>query len=184
MSTITAIETYFDGNRFRSRVEARTAAYFKTLGIRYEYEKEGYKLHGHCYLPDFWLPDLGIFYEVKGQSPEPEEESNMTFLSELHPVVCQVGIPGEYMLTVKWWDDHTEDDGRGFIWGGFWTNHPETYHPVIGIPKDNEDSPREYIEKHKAFVGVVPDHKNMLMPNIGLAYRVAKQARFEHGETP
>jgi len=38
------IETHFDGYRFRSRLEARWAVFFKTLGIEYEYEKEGFNL--------------------------------------------------------------------------------------------------------------------------------------------
>ena len=53
------IETCFAGYRFRSRTEARWAAFFTACGIQFEYEKEGYDLgEGVWYLPDFWLPDL------------------------------------------------------------------------------------------------------------------------------
>jgi hypothetical protein len=63
---IKAIDTVFDGNRFRSRLEARWATFFKTLGIRYEYEKEGYDLgEAGWYLPDFWLPEQKSWIEVK-----------------------------------------------------------------------------------------------------------------------
>jgi hypothetical protein len=185
MKMITPIETQYDGYRFRSRTEARTAVFFNQLGIRYEYEKEGFCVLGHNYLPDFWLPDLGIFYEVKGDEPEPEERCNMASLSEMHPVVCQIGIPGEYLLTAFWWDDLKETDDRGYIWQGFWTMHPSTHKYVIGIPyRDPDGERREHIEKHKAFVGLIPDHKNTQPPQVTMAYRVAKQARFEHGETP
>jgi hypothetical protein len=71
-----AIETVFDGYRFRSRLEARWAVFFKTAGIRYIYEPECFRLptDGELYLPDFYLPDVnmrttedmgGIYVEVK-----------------------------------------------------------------------------------------------------------------------
>ena len=63
------IETYYNGYRFRSRLEARWAVFFDALGIRYQYEIEGYKLSdGQYYLPDFFLPDDGYYVEVKGYS--------------------------------------------------------------------------------------------------------------------
>lgn len=68
-----AIETVYDGYRFRSRLEARWAVFFKTLGIKYEYEKEGYNLDGVYYLPDFWLPEQKCWVEIKGQEPTREE---------------------------------------------------------------------------------------------------------------
>lgn len=71
---IRVIETWFDGIHFRSRTEARWAVFFKSSGLRYEYEKEGHDLGGGVwYLPDFWLPDLGRWFEVKGQRPSRDE---------------------------------------------------------------------------------------------------------------
>ena len=61
---IKAIETAYNGCRFRSRSEARWAIFFDTLGIQYQYEKEGYDFDGIRYLPDFWLPDYGCWIEV------------------------------------------------------------------------------------------------------------------------
>lgn len=66
------IETIYGGCRFRSRLEARWAVFFDKLGIQWQYEPEGYKLSsGQSYLPDFWLPPLDCWFEVKG--PEPTE---------------------------------------------------------------------------------------------------------------
>ena len=49
-----AIETMYNGYRFRSRLEARWAVFFDALGVKYEYEPEGFLLpSGKCYLPDF-----------------------------------------------------------------------------------------------------------------------------------
>ena len=65
-SSIQPIETMYDGYRFRSRLEARWAVFFATLGIHYEYESEGYTLSdGTRYLPDYWLPQVSMFAEVK-----------------------------------------------------------------------------------------------------------------------
>ncbi len=62
---IKAIETIYSGYRFRSRLEARWAVFFDTMGFTYEYEKEGYDLDGTWYLPDFWLPKVNLWGEVK-----------------------------------------------------------------------------------------------------------------------
>lgn len=75
MSDITAIETEYNGYRFRSRLEARWAVFLDALAIDYRYEPEGYDLGKHgLYLPDFWLPDLKYVIEVKGRSPTKLEE--------------------------------------------------------------------------------------------------------------
>jgi hypothetical protein len=74
MPEIKAIETYYDGYRFRSRLEARYAVLFNHLGLQYQYEKEGYELEsGIRYLPDFWLPELNTFVEIKGEGLTREE---------------------------------------------------------------------------------------------------------------
>jgi hypothetical protein len=62
---IRAIETEYNGYRFRSRLEARWAVFFDTLGVSYEYEKEGFETEAGRYLPDFWLPQFGAWYEIK-----------------------------------------------------------------------------------------------------------------------
>lgn len=62
---IKAIETEYNGYRFRSRLEARWAVFFDAMGIEYEYEPEGFELSCGRYLPDFYLRDLQIFVEIK-----------------------------------------------------------------------------------------------------------------------
>lgn len=67
MADIRAIETEYNGYRFRSRLEARWAVFFDEAGIKYQYELEGYELpNGTRYLPDFFLPDFDTYVEVKG----------------------------------------------------------------------------------------------------------------------
>ena len=51
-----AIDTRYAGHLFRSRLEARWAVFFDHLGIRWEYESEGFVLpDGTHYLPDFLI---------------------------------------------------------------------------------------------------------------------------------
>lgn len=71
MSDIKAIETFYNGCHFRSRLEARWAVFFDTLEIRWEYEPEGFEIDGgHRYLPDFYLPKFDLWIEIKpGEIP-------------------------------------------------------------------------------------------------------------------
>ncbi len=67
---IVAIGTRYKGCNFRSRLEARWAVFFDSLGIEWTYETEGYELtrggERMRYLPDFCLPNHKMLVEVKG----------------------------------------------------------------------------------------------------------------------
>lgn len=61
------IPTEYSGIQFRSRLEARYAMFFDSLGMGWAYEVEGVEIgNGSRYLPDFWLPDSRVYFEVKG----------------------------------------------------------------------------------------------------------------------
>lgn len=62
MSALKAIQTKYNGYYFRSRLEARWAVFFDTLGIKYYYEHEGYEIDGEAYLPDFQIPSFDIYH--------------------------------------------------------------------------------------------------------------------------
>jgi hypothetical protein len=84
---IKAIETEYRGYRFRSRIEARWAVCLDALGIKWEYEKEGYALsNGEKYLPDFYIPRQQnieqMFIEVKGAEPTEDEKHKCFMLAE------------------------------------------------------------------------------------------------------
>lgn len=62
---VTPIETRYSGCLFRSRLEARWAVFMDTLGLKWRYEPEGFKLpDGTCYLPDFYVEGIG-WLEIK-----------------------------------------------------------------------------------------------------------------------
>lgn len=77
-----AIETKYKGFKFRSRQEARWAVFFDSVGVPWEFEKEGFELSSGYYLPDFWLPTLDCFFEVKGEIPNELEIKKAMDLSE------------------------------------------------------------------------------------------------------
>jgi hypothetical protein len=62
---IKAIDTFYNGNYFRSRLEARWAVFFDELNLKYDYEPQGYVVNGVPYLPDFYLPKFNCFCECK-----------------------------------------------------------------------------------------------------------------------
>ena len=83
MKEIKAIETRYKGYRFRSRLEARWAVFFDALGVKWEYEAEGFAKDGVGYLPDFWLPDVGegCFVEIKPQDLSDDEVRKVQMLA-------------------------------------------------------------------------------------------------------
>lgn len=62
---IDPIETKYNGYKFRSRLEARWVVFFGKMCIKFQYEPEGFKLDSGWYLPDFWLPQVKMWAEVK-----------------------------------------------------------------------------------------------------------------------
>lgn len=68
MEQIKAIPTRYNGNQFRSRLEARWAVAFDKSGIEYQYEPETYDLPGlGWYCPDFYLPEYDLIVEIKNE---------------------------------------------------------------------------------------------------------------------
>ena len=65
---IKAIETKYKGYLFRSRLEARWAVFLDSFNEEWKYEIEGYELQSGRYLPDFWLPRLDCWLEIKGDN--------------------------------------------------------------------------------------------------------------------
>lgn len=103
-SRLSPIDTRYSNCLFRSRLEARWAVFFDAFGLRWEYEREGFKDEaGNCYLPDFWMPDIETWVEIKPDlRPAGIEWHSWWPLSwpvplDLEPrLVVLFGSPGDY----------------------------------------------------------------------------------------
>lgn len=85
--------------RFRSRLEARWAVFFDSLGVPWEYEKEGFDLGAAGrYLPDFWLPDHDLWIEIKGAECSDDDRAKVVALRAQSgkPVYIAQGAIGEH----------------------------------------------------------------------------------------
>lgn len=191
-----AIETQYKGYRFRSRLEARWAVFFDSLGLKWEYEKEGFEFDGTRYLPDFWLPSLKLWVEIKGEVNWIKNDNGWTYSSELDkcekfkdaqewPVACVIGTPGEERIHFFAWDvtdssggSYQDDDSKWYITeDGIVTLDVNPHRDDRSFISNNLCGiPMPWFEKHKpAILG------KYLLKN---AYEYARSARFEHGETP
>ncbi len=92
---VAAIETKYRGELFRSRTEARWAAFLDALGVTREHEPQPFEIGGMGYLPDFFLPGLGVWLEVKGRQPLVSELAVLLDVSKATGArgVVMVGAP-------------------------------------------------------------------------------------------
>lgn len=79
---------YKGGQRYKnywmkSGTEVRVAQIFDNLKIKYEYEPQRFRLSWCTYKPDFWLPEFGLWVEVKGWMDEKSESKIQSFRKEL-----------------------------------------------------------------------------------------------------
>lgn len=223
------IETEYNGYRFRSRLEARWAVFFDALSIKYLYEPEGFRLRdGTYYLPDFYLPELKTWIEIKGVMRGQDFRKIKMFASELEDderlIVLKdipkdgedafnMGYSGEGAFELyrndNYWDRPYlpcvcpacgkvgfEFDGRGWricshleetrkVMSSSWDKdelEKALLESKIYYTKDGLDHPMEYPE----WSGWRMDDKGYTYKHslIESAYVKARQARFEHGETP
>lgn len=85
----------YNGTKFRSLAEARWAVFFHTVGLNYEYETKRCDVYGVSRLPDFWLPELGFWFEVKVDEPTDEDKDlcQRLAVSSDHVVLMAIGAP-------------------------------------------------------------------------------------------
>lgn len=205
---VKAIETIYNGYRFRSRLEARYAVFFGAAGLRYEYEKEGLVLDDNTYyLPDFWLPELKLWVEIKPELDyiecAVEEGSGLELRkheklytcpvldlmrrfrsSQPWPVALIVGQPGDQRTYFFGWDMSYDSAGEYEESNAAWcvVNGQVTLNVHISNPDREIYSDSLYGEALKQFT-LARDYEYSLKL-IENALMLARQARFEHGEKP
>jgi hypothetical protein len=174
---IKAIETEYKGYRFRSRLEARWAVFFDALGIKWEYEKEGYELPCGWYLPDFYLPVHDAYIEIKPTSGFHYSVKCHELSRFLNAMVLQVsGNPyaGEYRIS--WYYDTPIGDHSGCTPYVFAVGKVSMELWVVA------DGESEFCLKD--FTGKDKFYDERYSAELAEAYRLARSARFEHGESP
>lgn len=103
-TAIEALPTVYRDTQFRSLLEACWAATLDSLNIVWEYEPKTFDLpSGTKYLPDFHLPELGIWIEVKGTGvPRVEKayELGKLLACDCPILACTCEWPGGEMVIV------------------------------------------------------------------------------------
>lgn len=74
----------YHGVLMRSSYEVRFATACDAVGVTWHYEPKRFDLGTCSYLPDFYLPMLGIYVEVKGYFSE-ESQHKVALFRSLHP---------------------------------------------------------------------------------------------------
>lgn len=154
---IKVIETIYKGYRFRSRLEARWAVFFDQVHQKWEYEKEGFDLgNGLWYLPDFYIPEFDLWFEIKPDEDAIEDDKAELF-SKTKRLCIGIGLPFENLEFYG-----PESDEEKFI--------GEIY------AKPNSALSKMMIANGE----MLPINK--LPPELRNACLFARQARFEHGK--
>jgi hypothetical protein len=190
---IKPIETFYNGYRFRSRLEARWAVFFDAMGIKYLYEPEGYRLSdGTCYLPDFYLPEMQEFFEVKGVLKLTDKKKICKFIQEYNrPVVigydnlefvaCYNCGKNDFRIEDPWENKESSVlmkcnrcnnyyfTGINGTWECLCCSHYDGDNTSLWVSFGNLD-----------FKYLIHNKEQDVFKN---AVKKAKQARFEHGES-
>ena len=198
MSELKAIQTEYKGYRFRSRLEARWAVFFDTLGVKWEYEPEGYDLgNGVYYLPDFLLHDVtvnhglfqrhcDIYVEVKGVMTSEDARKIIRFSDLGYDDENRDGVSKTAVLVVG--NIPEGESMQDLMWNMqelAYSGNP----PYYNFETIDGDYFAAYpgVDKHGTFTLFGDDSSYTWSMNekaTERAYRMARQARFEHGETP
>jgi len=180
-----AIETHYNGYKFRSRLEARWAVFLDAARKPYSYEAEGYKLESGYYLPDFWLPEDAIFLEIKAKRPNDREYLLARDLAKesQQPVLVISGQP--------WHDQHKVylfDGQEALVIKDIWQDGP-----LLGELAKCRNCNAFVFVGVGDFVGCVTfwcadtcscEKYRLMEYGLRGPCETARQARFEHGAAP
>ena len=199
---IKPIETEYNGYRFRSRLEARWAVFFDAFGIKYQYETEGFEVNGWRYLPDFYLPEYEVYVEVKPSAEKlMEEAEKLAWMVDFNGpcakgllILGQIPNPEKISYDVipafslaKWNGEGIVGEDVFFVDGTLFIREaPYCYASAPDFPNIT-DLVSEDLTVYEGLLREYDGYLWRIVPRLGQmkhAYRKARQARFEHGETP
>lgn len=207
------IETEYDGHRFRSRLEARWAVFFNHLGIQWSYEQEGYELPSGRYLPDFRLYGVvppgpcDLFVEVKGVLTRHDYSRVLHAAHELpwlgQPAADVPGGTGNPCLQLLLLGD-PPPPGAAWTHRAFGRNGDRLYQQAaffdtlqfgsaaVDVHGGMTPYCHDWLTQMPGFLDneglryelqPMPEQRLTLDPNVDAAYRAARSARFEFGES-
>lgn len=183
---IKAIETEYNGYKFRSRLEARWAVFFDAAKIKYEYEPEGFVLpSGKTYLPDFLVHGCtergpsDIWVEVKGVMTKEDAEKIEEFAAQGKPIIVVDSVPNGNSA----WDLWENMCRHGFEQMNGFNVYPFNFYFIDGDYFSfglmaNGHGGLALCGADSSYYGGLDEELTVY------AYNKARQARFEHGETP
>lgn len=213
MGEIKAIETVYNGYRFRSRLEARWAVFFDAMHIEYVYEPEGFIGFDNIpYLPDFYLPEEKVYVEVKGYDERLEKDwdkiaaaidwkstpvsNGLLVLGDI-PNPDKVGVCSLPIFSYLYWNEGVASEVAAFTIGIFRGSRRsrilfglEEIRNSVFIPVVDAYDGSEYGQPmpHNLTTKERWVNKDSLMPRdfymLKEAYTKARHARFEFGERP
>jgi len=189
---IRAKPTRHNDKVFRSRLEARWAVFFDYLGIQYKYEPEwdevvcdGFKMQ---YKPDFYLPKMDLWVEVKSKNLEELTDIEIMKIvgwGKWESIIILAGPPrlldetseAHYLCT---WNPKKQaiNPAQRNMW---WCECPKCKHidlrPFGGIPVKCLEScyPNE---EYDLFGNVLPEPAGHKSSRILEAYKVARTYKF------
>ena len=193
---IKAIDTEYKGYRFRSRLEARWAVYFDSLNIKWEYEVEGFKFKdGTKYLPDFWLPKMNMWAEVKAKELNEEEERKVKNLVKNTHKNCLllIGTPERkaywaICVDIDICGEPTKDDNgeTGYVCHGEFIKYPGedleyTFYPNNFALSNYHNYPQNEDRFYSAFDEC--EINEYWFDDIDKHVNKSRSARFEFGES-
>lgn len=196
MNNLKPIQTVYNGYKFRSRLEARWAVFFDALGVEYQYEPEGFDLDGIYYLPDFWLPKMGFWFEVKpdAKSADVQIDCFKKFSKQSEcPLFVSVCSPEPRAPSVALKPDGVlfsrDHASKQVLFPGFfiWEEIFRVLCLDLFVPVDGKTSSsnREVWGQgqwRKLSKNMDLKDRCVSGDEINDAFKKAKQARFEHGE--
>lgn len=93
--SIKAFPVTYKGINYQSSLEGRWAVFLDTLKVPFSPQPDGFRLPSGGYAPDFWLPEQGVFVEIKPTKPTPDEEKKAEELAfaTRYPVFVFYGLP-------------------------------------------------------------------------------------------
>lgn len=117
-----AIPTKYAQFTFRSRLEARAAIVMDLLGIRWLYEPDGFVSGDNktWYCPDFFLPDLDCYLEIKPNTAAMEHEDFTQSAECKARMLAQVTYKPVYVAFGFPWDEIHGYEAAKDVYGDFW----------------------------------------------------------------